>query len=91
MKNWVKLIKLWLEVILDSGSLFIGPLAVTGRVPWSVHPSFSPSGIELLVSSKFWHTARNPYEAVHDSFRDKNIYPPKLAKTDQKWSKIKGF
>ena len=46
----------------------------------SVRPSFRLSGrsreIVLLVFSKFWHDARNPYEVVHDraEFSRKKIF-----------------
>ena len=60
-------------------SQFFGPPALAEMVLWigSVRPSVCPSvrpffrlsgrslGIVLLVFSKFWHDARNPYEVGH--------------------------
>ena len=42
-------------------------------------------GIAPVVSSKFWHGARNPYKVVHDrsDFPQKKNLPPKLGK----WTK----
>ena len=50
-------------------------------------------GIVLLVFSKFWCGARNPYKVVHGraGFFRKNFFVPKTGKMDQKWHKKQGF
>ena len=71
---------------------FIGTLAVAERVLQNrVCPSFRLSfglsahflGIVSLVFSKFWHSARNPYEVVRDSWI--------FWKMDRKWAKNRVF
>ena len=59
----------------------IGPPALAGS------PSVLPFvWAFLLVFSKFWHDARNPYEVVRDraSISRKIVFAPKIGKMGQK-------
>ena len=74
-----------------------GPPAVTRRVYkiQSLSPSIFSSIVQVLSLNciisftKFWHGAINPYEDVCNraGFSGKNVFAPKIGKTDQKRAK----
>ena len=74
--------------------VLVRPLAVAVRILGKgVCPSFHHAvflGVFLRIGSldfsEFWHSARNPYEIVHDRARvfNKNLFAPKLWEMGQK-------
>ena len=73
-----------------SFTMFIGPAAVARQVLQKGSVCFSRYflGIGSLIFSKFWHSARNPNEVVHDRTRffTTTCFTSNTEKVGQSWT-----